>query len=455
MNKDQHSLKGDSLGLVESMVMGVAGTAPAFSIAATTGALLLAVGSHAIASLLYCGLIMFGITLAFFHLNKVNPNAGAAYTWVSDVFHPILGFFAGWSLLVAAAVFMVSGTVPAATATLALISPDNINDPPTVALVAAGWLILVSLIVIKGIKLSSYFQVTLTMLEVGMLAIIIFGVLYQFYSNPIQPFSFSELSVNAFTAETFATGALMSLFFFWGWDVTVNLSEETKDSTDNPGKGAVGAMIIVMILFLSFIVAAQFALTEQQIEESGTNIIFVLAEKIFPRPWSYMAIIAVMLSTIGTLETTILQFTRTMFAKGRDKVLNPRYAILHPRWKTPWFSTLVILFFGLLLLFASAFLPSVNEIIIVSVKAIGFQIAFYYGLTGFACAWHFRHIAIRNFKEFLFVFCWPALSACFMVFIAIYSAMTFDLMTDLIGIGGILVGAIPLALNWKTRGVRK
>ena len=107
-------LAENSLGLAESVVMGVAGTAPAFSAAATTATLIAAVGVLSPASLLYCGLIMFGVTLAFRQLNRVDPNAGASYAWVDKAFGPVLGFLAGWSLLVATALFMVSGTVPAA-----------------------------------------------------------------------------------------------------------------------------------------------------------------------------------------------------------------------------------------------------------------------------------------------------------------------------------------------------
>jgi hypothetical protein len=65
------SLQAGALGLSESVVMGVAGTAPAFSLAATTSALIAAVGMLSAASMLYCGLIMFGVTFAFMHLNRV------------------------------------------------------------------------------------------------------------------------------------------------------------------------------------------------------------------------------------------------------------------------------------------------------------------------------------------------------------------------------------------------
>jgi amino acid transporter len=156
MTHSKTQLQEDSLGTAESIIMGVAGTAPAFSIAATTATLAAAVGTLAPASLLYCGLIMFGVTFSYMHLNRINPNAGASYAWVGSIFHPVLGFFAGWALLVASAVFMVSGTIPAATATLFLLKPEFADNPAMVTFTAAGWLLVVSAVIVKGIKPTSY-----------------------------------------------------------------------------------------------------------------------------------------------------------------------------------------------------------------------------------------------------------------------------------------------------------
>lgn len=447
MEKEPVHLHKNSIRLTESIIMGVAGTAPAFSMAATTGALIGAIGVLSVASLFYSGLIMFGITLAFLHLNKINTNAGASYAWVGSVFHPILGFFAGWSLLVASAMFMVSGTIPAANATLALLSPSHVNETMIVTMVAAGWLILVSLIVIKGTKLAAIFQVITTIIEVGIIVLVVGFIFYHYYSHPVEPFSWSHLSISGFSAETFSAGAIISLFFFWGWDVTLNLSEETENAEEDAGWGAIWSMGIVLALFMSFTVAAQLALTGEEIQKAGTNIIFVLAEKVLPSPYSYLAVLAVMLSTVGTLETSIFQFTRTMFAKGRDGALHPRYAVLHSKWKTPWLATLVIMSIGLVLLFLSSFSSSVNSIIEVSVKAIGFQVAFYYGLTGFACARLFWKEGIQSVGKFMTLVFWPFISASFMLFIAVYSVQTFDWITTTIGIGGIALGVVPLLLN--------
>lgn len=452
--QENTSLNEGAIGVGESIIMGVAGTAPAFSIAATTATLIAVVGTLSPAALLYCGLIMFGVTFSYLHLNRINPNAGASYAWVGETFHPVLGFFAGWALLVASAVFMVSGTIPAATATLSLIRPDLASNPTWVTLVAAGWLLAVSAIIVKGIKPTSYTQVLMTVVEAGILVLIIVTAIVKYGAAPAHPLSLAWFSIAEFTPQLFATGALTALFFFWGWDVTVNLNEETRNATHAPGRGALWAMVIVLLLFITFATVTLLVLSDKEIEASSTNVVLAIAEKLFPKPWSYLAVIAVMLSTIGTLETSILQFTRTMYAQGRDGVLHPRYAILHKTWRTPWVATVVIAGFGLVFLFLSSFFPTVNQIIKASVNAIGFQVAFYYGLAGLACAWHFRRRAFQSGRDLLFLILWPATSALFLFFIAIYSMPTFDLTTNIIGVGGIAIGIIPLWLNWKNRSLK-
>lgn len=452
MHKDGQ-LAANSLSIGESIIMGVAGAAPAFSISAAVVALVASIHTMAPASVLYCGIIMFGITLSFIHLNKLKVNAGASYSWVSEIFGRHLGFFAGWALLVSSAVFMVSGSIPAATATLLLIAPQGLDNLAVITSVAALWLTFISAIAFKGIKPASYLQVLMTGIEVVILVAIIVGGIIQFAKQPAHLFSFSWFSITGFTPTTFATGALTAVFLYWGWDVTLNLNEETKNAIHAPGWGAFWSVIIIILLFEAFIVTALLVLSDQEIQTSGTNIIFAIANKIFPKPWSYLAVLCVVLSSIGTLETTILQFTRTLFAQGRDEVMHPRYALLHQSRSSPWVATLVIWVFGMIFLFLSSYSPTVHVLMKDSVDAIGFQVAFYYSLTGFACAWYYR-LLWKSTVELLVYVIWPTLSSFFLIFIALYSIPTFDWVTNLVGLGGILIGIVPFALNERRLNIK-
>jgi amino acid transporter len=380
-------------------------------------------------------------------LNKMRPNAGATYAWVGTVFGPTWGFFAGWGLLVASVVFMVSATIPAATSTLLLIAPSLVESTGWVTLTAAVWLTIVTAVVTKGIKHASYAQVTLTIIETAIIFALIIGAFIQYGGRPAHAPSWDWISPFSFTPATFATGALTAIFFYWGWDVTMNLGEETKEGEPSPaGQGAFWAMVNLILFFIIMMIVVLIVLTDEEIAAANTNVLYAIADKLFPAPWSYLAVLSTILSTIGTIETQILQFSRSMFAMARDNMLHPRYSKIHPEWQTPWVATLVIWGLGIFLLFSSSYMPSVSAILQASILAIGIQICFYMSLAGYACAWHYRKMVQTDFVGSLTHVIWPFLGAAFMTFIGLYSIPTFDTITLTIGIGGLIIGAIPLLL---------
>lgn len=446
---NEQKLAAESLGVWESVIMGIAGTAPAFSIEVTASTIIVATGVLSAASILYCGLIMFGITFAFINLNKMNPHAGASFAWVGQIFGKTLGFFAGWALLVASCLFMVSGTIPAANAFLLIFAPASINNVHLLTLIGAVLLTSISFVVLKGIKLTSYVQVVMTVVELIILTIIAVASFLVFPHMAEHPFSWHWFSLTGFTPALFASGALIAMFFYWGWDVVMNLGEETKDPAKTAGRGALWAMSYLLLFFVIFIIIVLLGLSDAQIQHYNTNVIYAVAEKLYGNTFGYVAIIAVLLSTIGTLETSILQFTRTLFAKGRDGVLHPRYARVHEKWKTPYIAVIFIWAVGMVLLLFSSYVPTVNQILKYFINAIGFQISFYLGLAGFACAWYYRAMLRKNVWSALTHVIWPALSATFLFFIALYSIPTFDVTTNVLGLGGIAAGIVPFLLNRK------
>lgn len=447
----QTGLAKGALGVIESVVMGIAGTAPAFSVAVTTATIVAAVGVLSVGSIFYCGLIMFGIMLAFSNLNKMSANAGATYAWVKDVFGPTWGFFAGWGLLVASVVFMVSATIPAATSTLVvvsslgLLSPSVVESTGWVTATAAAWLTVVTIVVTKGVKHASYAQMILTIIETVIIFTIIVAAFWYFWGTPAHAPSWSWLSPTSFTPSTFATGSLTAIFFYWGWDVTMNLGEETAEGEPPAAsKGAFWAMVNLIFFFLIMMVVVLIVLTDEEIAAANTNVLYAIANKLFSSPWSYLAVLSTILSTIGTIETQILQFSRSMFAMARDNMLHPRYSKIHPEWQTPWLATVVIWGLGVLLLFTSSYMPSVSAILNASILAIGIQICFYMSLAGYACAWHFRKMLSTDLPGAMTHVVWPFLGAAFMTFIGFYSIPTFDWITLSVGVGGLLIGIIPL-----------
>jgi amino acid transporter len=201
---------------------------------------------------------------------------------------------------------------------------------------------------------------------------------------------------------------------------------------------------------MAFAVVTLAVLSEPEIRDSGASIVFAVAEKLVPRPWSYLAVLAVMLSSVGTLETSVLQFARTMFAKARAGEMHRRWSVVHARWRTPHLATWLVAALGLLLLVLALAFPDVDAILKASINAIGLEIAFYYGLTAVACAWHFRQA--RSARILLLAVAWPLASAIALWGAALLAAQAMDAATLVIGIGGIAIGLVPLA--WARRARR-
>jgi amino acid transporter len=437
-----------ALGTLETAIMGVAGSAPAYSIAATTAALVAVAGVHSVGALLYCGLIMFGIVFAYARLGAAMPDAGAGFAWVGRIFGPGWGFMAGWGLLVSALVFTVSATVPAAQATLKLTAPHYADSTGWVATIGALWFTLITAITARGIKHASYVQIGFIAVETVVILAIVIQAFRLYWLTPAQIPSLDWVSPLALDPATCATSALIAIFFYWGWDVTANLAEETNDGVPPPAsRGVIWSMVSLILFFVLMMVVVLIVLTDKEIAAAETNILFAVAEKLFPKPWAYLAVLSTLLSTIGTIETQVLQLARCLFAMSRADMLHKRYAKIHEKWKTPLNATITQWALGILLLYGSSFLPSVARVLESSISAIALQICFYMSITGFSCAWFFRDQMRVSACAAITHVLWPAGAAIFMVFVAIWSVPTFDRVTLLVGLGGLIAGIFPLILS--------
>src|SRR5215469_2876697 len=262
----QEGLRGNVLGLFDSVVMAVAGSAPAYTIAGSTAALIGVVGLAGPAALLYCGIPMLGIAWAFSYLNRIEANAGASYAWVGRVLHPGLGFIAGWSLVISATIFMVAGSLPAGSVTLGLFSASAANHPGYVLLVGSAWFLVMVLLVIAGVRVTARAQWIMTGIEVAILVLFAVLAIVHAASHHVVAFSWSWFGFSHFNGLAgFAAGGLIAAFYYWGWDVASNLNEEMKDSKRSAGLGGIIGVLIVFALYEIFTIATNLALPAKTI----------------------------------------------------------------------------------------------------------------------------------------------------------------------------------------------
>jgi amino acid transporter len=104
----EKGLKRNAIGFLSSTVIGVASTAPGYSLAATLGFIAAAVGVFSPAVLWVAFIPMLLIATAYYYMNRADPDCGTTFTWVTRGLGPYAGWLGGWAIVVADVVVMAN-----------------------------------------------------------------------------------------------------------------------------------------------------------------------------------------------------------------------------------------------------------------------------------------------------------------------------------------------------------
>lgn len=438
------SLRANAVSTLASLVMGIGGSAPAFSIAVTTATLFGTAGLVSPGAMILFAIPMLGIAMGYKALSLKRPDAGANYQWTTDAFGRFWGYFSGWALLVSGLVSMVSATLPFGTQTLNFIAPGLTDNVLITSGIAVLWFLAIAGILVLGVGLTAIMQVVMMVIELTVLTtILIAAVIHMALHGAALPFSWSWFGFG-YAPGSFAASALLVIFFYWGWDVTSNLGEETKhDQPDAAGGGGFYSIFVTISYFTAYAVIGLMLFGPEKGQSFSDNLIYHMALTAgLGHAGALAASVAVILSSIGNLETTMLQSSRAIYAMGRDRALPTSLSVIDAATQTPIRAMLVLIVSGVAIILGASFLPSIKLILSDSVDAVAVQVCFYYGLTGIVSFWAYRATWRSERMTYLSYALFPALSAIVLFVLGIYAFTTFDMLTRIVGLGGLLIGLL-------------
>jgi amino acid transporter len=453
---DSHhgQLKKDAISFASNVVIGVASAAPAYSLAAALPALVVAAKFGVPAVLIAAFVPMLFVAVAYYHLNHADPDCGTTFSWATRAMGPYWGWLGGWTILATDILVMPGLAQVAGQYTCHLFG----YEPTPVAVTTIGviWIVAMTAICYLGIELSALTQKALLAAEFIILAIFAAVALQKVYGGHADGTRVALSWFNPFTvdnASDFTQAMLVAVFIYWGWDTGAAVNEETKDPRGAPARAAVVSTVLLVGLYLIVTIAA-VAFAEPGLEKfSGDDFLAPLAGDVLGPVVGWLLILAVLSSAAACTQTTILPAARTAISMARAGALPRQFAAVHPRYLTPGFATLVmgavsIIWYLALVLFGD------SNVLTDSVTATAIGIAFYYGLTGFACVVYYRHEHLKGLKNFLFYGVIPALGGLIMLALLIAACVNFsDPSQDkttihgigaplVFGVGALLVGVV-------------
>ena len=429
------TLRADTLNLFDSTVVAVSSVAPAYTLAATMAVLFLTVGiGYAGPAVIWLAFVpVLFIAISYFHLNRRDPSAGASYSWLSKLVSPWVGWFNGWVQVALSVLFCVSAPIVAGQYTLQLlnqwnwISASTAGSVGTAAVVAGIWLAIITFICIWGIRWTTNFQWVLLIVEyVAVIGFSIWGIVKVAVSHPAGSRPFSIGWLNPFHIQSIgalSAGIVLGVFFYWGWDTATNLSEESKNATKTPGRAGIIAMFLLLLVFALNIIAAQMLLPESAWNANQSTILFYFANKAAGSWAGYVMIIAVISSTVATTQTTLLPAARITLSMSRDKVFPKVFGTIQGKLKTPAVGTLILAFLCLFGILLTSQVTSIQNVFNNLILNIGVLIAFYYGITGLACAWAYRKVAFKSARFFVTGILLPLVGGVVLLFVLVKVAI--------------------------------
>ncbi len=457
-------LKTDAIGYISNLVIAVASTAPAYSLAATLGFIVAVsgVGVHSPAVMIVSFVPILFVSVGYRFLNLADPDAGTTFAWTTRSFGPQIGWVNGWAIFLADIIVMASLAVIASQYTFLLWN----GHPHTWAIIigAVIWIGVMTWICYRGIELSAEIQTVLLGIEIFTLTLFAVVALVKVYTgHPSASIRPTAEWFNPFNLSWGALidGVLLGIFIYWGWDSGVAVNEESRDRHRGPGKAAVVSTLILLAIYVIVSAAAQAFHGTKFLSDNANDVLSPLGKGVLGSPLDKLLIICVLTSASASTQTTILPTARTTLSMARWGAIPSAFGRVHPRYFTPSFST--VLMGGLSIVWTIAlvaFNPN-QDVLGDTISALGFSVCFYYGFTGLACAVYFRRDLLGSARNFFFAGLVPVVGGLMMAYVAIkaygyyntsgnnYSKPFLGIEVPIfVGVGGLILGVILMLASW-------
>ncbi len=299
-------------------------------------------------------LSLFG-ALAFAELGAAIPEAGGEYAYLNRGFGPVWGFLFGWmhsivgrpssaSSIAAGLMRFLGFLIPAVGAPIftlhihppfggAWIKPYDFVFTWAQPL-AVVWLLVMTGINYLGVRLGGGVQVFLTILKIASVLAIVGLALWApaTHTGTFQPFWPDSLGAPVYAAFLAALAA--ALWAYDGWEDLNLVGSEVANPQRNIPRALVGGVAFVAVVYLLFNAACLRILPFADVATSQ-HVASDVVERISGRGAAAWITVAMVISALGSMNSSVLSGARVPYAMARDRLFFRVADGIHPQYRTP------------------------------------------------------------------------------------------------------------------------
>lgn len=327
-----------------------------------------------------CGLA----ALCYAEFASSVPVAGSAYTFSYASLGEFIAWIIGWDLMLEFMVGASAVSIGWSQYFITILQSIGITLPAAIAggkgavidLPAAAIALLLTLVLVTGIRLSSRFNLTVTSIKLAVVAFfILFGIFFIKFANwtpfipPSAPLSASAgggggvwdtpllqlilgLKQQAFGFSGIITGAATVFFAYIGFDIVATTAEETRRPQRDMPVGIIGSLGICTFLYIVVSLILTGIVPYKQLDTAAP---MATAFAAIGQPWAAALVsLGALCGLTAVIMILMLGQSRVFFAMSRDNLLPSWFARVHPRFGTPYRISIVT---GLVVAVVAAFTP--------------------------------------------------------------------------------------------------
>ncbi len=298
-------------------------------------------------------LSLFG-ALTYAELAAAMPEAGGEYVYLSAAYGPFWGYLYGWtqfwvaksgSIATLAAGFYTYLTAfyPVLGISVAVV-PLHIGPGGTLLEIHYGQLVAIAIIVILGgvnyigVRSGGNLQVFVTSVKMLLIAgIIVVGI----FSGKGDFSHFASRIPSAAGIAGFFAAMVSALWAYDGWNNVSMVSSEIRQPQRNLPRALILGTTAVIATYLLINIAYFYVLSPAQVGGSH-RVAADMMSALHGRAAAAAVTIAVLISIFAALNGSILSGSRVPYAMARDGLFFRTAAVVHPKYKTPGNSTILL-----------------------------------------------------------------------------------------------------------------
>ena len=369
----EHSLKR-TLGPVNLILIGI-GIIIGAGLFSLTG---IAAGQHSgpavTISFLIAALGCTFAALCYAEFSAMIPVAGSDYTYSYATMGELFAWIIGWDLVLEYSVGAATVAISWSQYLTKFLSWFDLYLPPQLTLSpfetakaangdvvsgiinlpAALIVIIVTSIIIRGTKGSALVNAIIVSLKVGV--VLVFIAVGWSFINPqnYHPYIPQNTGIwGDYGWSGILRGAGLVFFVFSGFDAVSTAAQEAKNPQRNMPIGIIGSLVVCTILFVIFAHVMTGMANYKEFIGSGAPVAIAI-EKTHYQWLSKAIVLAILIGYTSVILVDLLGQSRVFFSMSKDGLLPKVFSDVHPRFRTPWKSNIVLC--GFIALFAS-FVP--------------------------------------------------------------------------------------------------